>query len=316
MNGTVKQESVIQYLCPGLQVQNTLLGFTFLVGIVSNVWLVILIAKHRKHQWTPDKIFIINLGVVDLLACVSSLPLHLVFLNTRLNRWSSAVCLARFYTMFSFFAVNIMTMAAISVDRNDAICCVPYRKMTSSKAVLTVVFVWFFALCSTAAGGSVFFINHLESKAACTYYGEAISVTGRRARGIMIAIVALWIFPSLAIMTNRFIGIMRFVKEHSQQIQEILGHTRAKREISLTKTCVGFCVTYLMLWSSFAICIIIRNQLNSLEAHCAFLWTYTAAYSSFSAVAVEYIIMDKRFWRRRRRRIQNMELNDNRTSHR
>ena len=126
----------------------------------------------------------------------------------------------------------------------------------------------------------------------------------------MIAVVALWIFPSLAIMSNRFVGIRNSVKEHSQHIQQILGKTRANREINLTKTCAGFCVTYLVLWISFAICIIIRNQLRSLAAHCAYQWAFAAAYLSFSSVSVEYIIMDKRFWKRKRVHEQNIEIKD------
>ena len=97
-----------------------------------------------------------------------------------------------------------MTVAGISVDRYDAICCIPHRKMTSLKAFLIVVFVWVFAFCSTLAGGSIFLVTHLESWNSCTYYGKIIPTRERTGRSIMIAVVAIWIIPSIGIMINRF----------------------------------------------------------------------------------------------------------------
>ena len=314
LNLSLRKEPVFQDICPGLQAQNAVLIVTLLVGTASNVWLMMLIVNHRKRRWTPDKILIINLAVVDLLGCLTSLPLHLIFLNTKLSSWSSAVCLARFHTMFTYFAVNVMTVAGISVDRYDAICCIPHRKMTSLKAFLIVVFVWVFAFCSTLAGGSIFLVTHLESWNSCTYYGKIIPTRERTGRSIMIAVVAIWIIPSIGIMINRFIGIMRCVRGHFQHIRQILRNTKMRREISLTKTCVSFAVTYLVLWGGFAICVVIRNQLTSLEAHCAFLWSYTLAYLSFTAVSIEYIIMDKRFWKKRRIRVGNRNLTNNSAS--
>ena len=307
-NLSIPKDPVFQDICPGLQGQNALLVVTLLVGTASNLWLMMLIVNHRKRRWTPDKILILNLAVVNLLGCLTSLPLHLVFLNTKLSSWSSAVCLARFYTMFTYFAVNVMTIAGISVDRYDAICCISHRKMTSLKAFLIIAFVWLFAFCSTVAGGSTFLISHLESWDSCTYYGKIIPARERTGRGIMIAVVGIWIFPSLGIMTNRFIGIMKCVREHFEHIRQILGRTRTRREISLTKTCAGFALTYLVLWCGFAISIIIRNQLTSVEAHCAYLWAYALAYLSFTAVSIEYIIMDKRFWKRKKMRVGTREL--------
>ena len=48
---------------------------------------------------------------------------------------------------------------------------------------------------------------------------------------------------------------MRCVRGHFQHIRQILRNTKMRREISLTKTCVSFAVTYLVLWGGFAICV-------------------------------------------------------------
>lgn len=48
---------------------------------MANSVLLIFSFKHHRGSLTPDKLLIINYAVVDLIACVISLPLHVRALN-------------------------------------------------------------------------------------------------------------------------------------------------------------------------------------------------------------------------------------------
>ena len=212
------------------------------------------------------------------------------------------VCLARFFTMFTCFAVNVMTLAAISIDRYDAICHLPVRKITCERSAYLLIFVWLFACCTAVPGGAGHILTNVRGKHVCSSPGRVIQTQALTGKSIMIAVVALWIFPSLGVIFNRFYGIVRYVREHSSHLRSVLGTSGVQKEVKLTKICVAMIVTYLSLWVMFAILVVLRNRYSSLTIHCTYLWAYSLAYCSFAVVPIEYMILDKRFitsvWRK------------------
>jgi len=99
----------------------------------------------------------------------------------------------------------------------------------------------------------------------------------------------------------------------------VLGAVGVKREVKLTRICAAMVVTYLSCWVMFAIMVLLRNMFSSLTVHCTYLWSHSLAYSSFTVVPFEYMVLDKRLlayvWQkfsRKRRKISAAEDMSNR----
>lgn len=308
--------------CPGLTALNAVLGVSCFYGTAANlVILIFTILKHRHQGLTPDRILITNFAGVDLMACFISLPLHVRAINSQSSIADNPICLSRFLTMFTCFAVNIMTLAVISIDRYDAICRAPLREITCKKTAYFLVFIWLFASCTAAAGGTGHILTAVRGEHACYSPGRDVSSHAIIGKTVMIAVVSLWILPSLAIVFYRFYAIRKYVQDHSTHLRDTLGVSVVKREVKLTKICIVMITTYLSLWVMFALMVLLRNRFSSLEVHCAYLWSYSLAYSSFTVVPVEYMILDKRIlayiWREcaRRRRTAKVSVELAATNH-
>lgn len=280
--------------CPGLAVQNAALGTSCFLGIISNSIILAFIFKNRRGGFTPDKILITNFAGVDLIACLISLPLHVRALNGDSSLADNGVCLARFFTMFTSFAVNIMTLAAISIDRYDAICRAPFREITCRKTAYYLVFIWLFASSTAAAGGTGHVITAIRGEQVCLSPEKGIPSGALTGKSVMLAIVTLWIVPSLGIMFCRFYAIVKYVQENSTHLRTVLGATGVRREVKLTKICAAMVITYMSFWVLFAVMVVLRNRFSSLAVHCTYLWAYSLAYSSFTVVPIEYMILDRR----------------------
>ena len=199
--------------------------------------------------------------------------------------------------MFTCFAVNIMTLATIAIDRYDAICRAPVRKMTRRKTAYYLAFIWLFACFTVVPGGIGHILTVVRGKPLCSSPGRVFDKRALTGKSVMLVVVTIWIVPSLCVIFNRFYGIVKYVREHSSHLRDVLGKSGVQKEVKLTKICVAMIITYLSLWLMFAIMVILRNRFTSLPIHCAYLWAYSLAYSSFAVVPIQYMILDKRFWK-------------------
>ena len=196
--------------------------------------------------------------------------------------------------MFTCFAVNITTLATIGIDRYDAICRAPVRKMTSQRTAYYIIFIWTFACFTAVAGGTGHILTVANGKHVCGRPEQVFNKMANTGKFVMLAVVAVWIVPSLGVMFHRFYGIVRYVREHSSHLRSVLGTSGVKKEVKLTKICVVMVITYLTLWVTFAIMVILRNRFSSVPFHCAYLWAYSLAYCSFAVVPIEYMVLDRR----------------------
>jgi len=173
-----------------------------------------------------------------------------------------------------------MTLAAISIDRYDAICRAPVRQITCTKTAYGLIFIWLFACCTAVLGGTGHILTAVQGKHVCSSPGRTIETLALTGKSVMIAIVTLWILPSLAVMMfNRFYGIVKYVREHASHLRTILGTVGVQKEVKLTKLCVRtMIVTYLSLWIMFAVMVLLRNAFSSLAIHCAYRWAYIVSF--------------------------------------
>lgn len=196
--------------------------------------------------------------------------------------------------MFTCFAVNITTLATIGIDRYDAICRAPIRKMTSRTTAHCIVFIWAFACFTAVAGGTGHILTVAHGKHVCARPEQVFNKIANTGKFVMLAVVTLWIVPSLGIIFNRFYGIASYVREYSSHLRSVLGTSGVRKEVKLTKICLVMIITYLSLWVTFAIMVILRNRFSSVSVHCAYLWAYSLAYCSFAVVPIEYMVLDRR----------------------
>ena len=155
--------------------------------------------------------------------------------------------------MFTCFAVNITTLATIGIDRYDAICRAPVSKMTSQRAAYYIIFIWTFVCFTAVAGGTGHILTVVHGKHVCGRPEEVFNKIANTRKFVMLAVVTLWIVPSLGIMFHHFYGIVRYVREHSSHLRSVPSASGVKKEVKLTKICVVVMITYLSLWVTFAI---------------------------------------------------------------
>ena len=161
--------------------------------------------------------------------------------------------------MFTRFAFNIMTLAAIGIDRYDAICRAPVRQITCRKTAYGLIFIWLFACCTAVLGGTGHILTAVQGKHVCSSPGRTIETLALTGKSVMIAVVSLWILPSLAVMFNRFYG-NKYDREHASHLRTVLGTVGVHKEVKLTKIYLATIVTYLSLWIMFAIMVILRAR--------------------------------------------------------
>ena len=188
-----------------------------------------------------------------------------------------------------------MTLAIIAIDRYDAICLAPNRKISCKKTAYFLTSVWLFACCTAVPGGTGHILTALRRGYVCNSPGRVIHAPALIGKSIMLAVVTLWIVPSLCIIFNRFYGIVKYVREYSSYLRSVLGTSGVQKEVKLTKICVAMITTYLSFWLMFAVMVMLRNMYSSLTVHCTYLWAYSMAYSSFAVVPIEYMVLDRRF---------------------
>ena len=187
-----------------------------------------------------------------------------------------------------------MTLATIGIDRYDAICRAPVRRITCQKTAHYNTFIWLFVCFTAVPGGAGHLLTAMQGKHVCASPGRAFDQNAHTGKYVMLAVVTLWIVPSLCIKFNRFYGIVKYVREYSSHLRSVLGTSSVKQEVKLTKICVTMMITYANLWITFAIMVMLRNKFSSVSVHCAYPWAHSLAYYSFAVVPIKYMILDKR----------------------
>ncbi|CAN0300605.1 unnamed protein product [Lampetra planeri] len=93
----------------------------FILTVVANL-LVLATVVACAHLRKPMNIFLCNLMVADVIACVSSVPRQLHILLTGDGRVAYTSCVVQMFWVHFFVHSEVLTLAAMSVDRYVAIC--------------------------------------------------------------------------------------------------------------------------------------------------------------------------------------------------
>lgn len=276
--------------CPEPEVHLALLATLLLTGTVANILLLLFVKKEWKKSKTPDKILIVNLAVADILGLVVGVPLKV---TTILNMDSFFQCdlrhlgMVQFATQATCHFANLGTLAVVSRDRFDALTKFPHeRLLTLKRARFVVVGLWFLSVLS----GTLTVTGPMEL--SCPAIDNLPSQTSGAVIG-RILIVSVWMCVCITLTCHWLSSAARRIRKHRQQIQEMFGGRQALMEVRFTKTVAACSVTYLLFWLPCGIAVFVWGVLGS-ASHCFVLWTNSLEYTSFAAMPLIYMAMDRR----------------------
>lgn len=114
------------------------------IGIIGNIHVLIVYIFHMKQS--NHRIFIICLGVLDLLACTVNMPFAILTQQNPYTFYETAICkILTFHSSF-ILITSVGVLVLIAVDRYRKIC-IPYGKQMSLNTAK--------AMCLSAIGVSL-----------------------------------------------------------------------------------------------------------------------------------------------------------------
>ncbi|XP_029649288.1 G-protein coupled receptor 22-like [Octopus sinensis] len=123
-------------------------------GLVCNLIVLITYHKSFKTQKT-DNFLIINLNIVDILICVTAIPLTLVLLQSYQGQCCVLPCFFHQANITFVSTASAITLLTISIDRYEAVVTPLRKKIIQSNMKKTLLAIWtssLFGLCSPFIG--------------------------------------------------------------------------------------------------------------------------------------------------------------------
>lgn len=117
---------------------------------------IVLLTYHKSFKLQKNENFlIINLNIVDILICITAIPLTLVLLQNHQGQWPSFACLFHQANITFISTASAITLLTISIDRYEAVVT-PLKKkviqLNTKKTLLAIWFVSVIGLCSPFIG--------------------------------------------------------------------------------------------------------------------------------------------------------------------
>uniref|UniRef100_A0A1I7ZKP8 G_PROTEIN_RECEP_F1_2 domain-containing protein n=1 Tax=Steinernema glaseri TaxID=37863 RepID=A0A1I7ZKP8_9BILA len=135
-----------------------LYALIFVLGLVGNVGLILVTAKHRSLQ-SCQNIFIVNLAVSDVILCLLSIPLTPV--THILKQWYFGALLCRVVgaTQAIGMFIGSFSLCAIAVDRYFRLVVAPGRPLRRDHAIRITWSLWIVSILVTLP-----YVYHMKLK--------------------------------------------------------------------------------------------------------------------------------------------------------
>ncbi|XP_046554216.1 QRFP-like peptide receptor [Haliotis rubra] len=132
-------------------------SITFLLGILGNMFVILVVAKHRSMR-TLTNVFFLNLTIGDLLVVCICIPITLGNYVYRDWVYGEVFCKVTTFLQGTAVGVSVLSMLFISINRYFAIHIPLRAKMlfTKGKVILMLVSVW---ILSFGAVSPLLFVN-------------------------------------------------------------------------------------------------------------------------------------------------------------
>ncbi|XP_047737840.1 G-protein coupled receptor moody isoform X2 [Hyalella azteca] len=216
----------------GTQFPYHMLGFTAacafiiaILGAVGNLLTIVALPMSRSLRTTATA-FVVNLAVVELLFCVSVLPLsgaqysYLMLFNTSLL--SDSACNYFAVMRYSLTQIELQTILAIALMRAVAVSCMNlYRKINTPVVVgvyIAIIWVYSFALKIPTAMGKFGHYSYNNLTMECDMGNDRASLVARKWIIRIEAIAPIFIIVILYVFI--FVMLMRRCRKRIRRLQK------------------------------------------------------------------------------------------------
>ncbi|XP_074654012.1 G-protein coupled receptor 22-like [Tubulanus polymorphus] len=111
------------------------------IGLFLNLTVLIVDHFNQRSMKSPSNLFITNLNVVDIVICLTSIPLTFAMMVTsRIH--GRAFCYCHEATISFASTASVVNLLVITLDRYDTIITPMKRRFTPTNSKFTVVFIW------------------------------------------------------------------------------------------------------------------------------------------------------------------------------
>ena len=280
--------------CSRTDVHLTLSIAILVFGLLANTQLLIFAINQLKLRKTPDKVLILNLATVDIVALSVCLPMHINDITKGSmdpSQYNIQICHWGFTLLLVFFFSNLSTLATIAIDRFEALTRFQHqRKFRTRTAVYATFALWTLSLAVAMAicreqPTTVPFCAYGSGTSFTTVYKDLIA---------RVVIIAIFVATCCNVFTQFLLLAARHIRKHRNQMEEMFGPREGQQKIDFTKICIAFSFAYIVTWVPYGVVATVYTFLPSHWTFCAYQWTKLLAFVCFVVIPIVYMIMDKR----------------------
>ena len=211
--------------------------------------------------------------------------------------------MARLFSLFLLYNVNVFTLTAIAFDRKDALKNFEHqRKLNSTKTKFLILGIWLLSFTATIVSlfGEILKSVNLEQhpnvcpayrplqKRVQSFESKISSITSSSTISIFSTTCCCYILGS-------FMSLSRHIRNHRNQMEEKFGTRRTASEVEFTSKTVALTMCYLLTWATLGVFNILRKKILTKQIMCAYMWALSSSYLSFVVIPTTYMVLDRRF---------------------
>ena len=280
--------------CSETNIHLTLSVAILVFGLLANTQLLIFAINQLKLRKTPDKVLILNLATVNLVALAVCLPMHINDMaegSVDPSHYNIQICHWGFTLLLVFFFSNLSTLATIAIDRFEALTRFEHqRKFRFKTAVYGTFAIWTLSL----AVAMVTCREQATTVPFCAYASETSFATVYKDLIARVLIITLFVSTCCSVITHFLLLAARHIRKHRNKMEEMFGPREGQQKIDFTKICIAFSFAYIMTWVPYGVVSTAYTFLPSYWTFCAYQWTKLLAFACFVIIPIVYMIMDKR----------------------
>ena len=266
------------------------MGLILLVSTAGNIISCVIMHKGpRLRTW--HNLLLLNVVIVDLLACILVAPFAFVVLITGKWMMGETVCSLVAYISTVFLTVSISTLATISISRYFLITDLSHymRVFKKRNVVWMVTAIWFFALlCAFPPFIGWGEFSFLPGNALCfVYFGSSLSY----AAVFTLLVIGLPVFTILACFA-KVRGAVKAIKRAKGTISH--ASIAASEEIDSAKSSFVVVIMVLLCWFPMLLVLILVASGIKMPRQAALMATYVV-FLPFALKPVIYFCMKKQF---------------------
>ncbi|XP_067676561.1 G-protein coupled receptor 22-like [Haliotis asinina] len=282
-----------------------LLILEFLLGLSFNIIVLVISLKSLKNTDERGNTFISNLNVVDVVICLTAVPMTLTMVLT--SRFKGALFCFFMEGIISLVCVaSSMTLLMICLDRYYAVVTPTKRQVFTTKVTIVIALIWslaLFAFCTPFIGFDQSTINSLSTNKSFSC-NQLMSSLGPYYFYELFYVLTFAITTIGMIMF--FVAILRVARKRvaiqaAIVVVSLSSQGQSRRELArdqerkLLRLSLVVVVTFMCLWGPHVVVTVLEMVLEgNLSLETAQLCCQVVAYSTTIAHPLLYAFMRKK----------------------